>query len=366
MLSPAPPLNALDPEGLRHFEELRREAVDAVSARFASEHDAVYAQFGARGREACRDDLTFHLEFLRPVLEFGILQPLVDYLRWLDGVLTSRDIPAMHLAQSLNWLGDFYAARMPGGNGVIVAAALEGAKAAFLLEQPAALAGPVAPEPWVDSEIFERALLAGDRREAESIFDRSIAQGFSLVDAELHLIQPALYRIGQQWQDNKVTVAQEHLATAISQALMSRGLYRAVLAPANGGKVLLGCVEGNQHAVGLQMVADAFQLAGWQVQFLGANVPTAALGEQVGRFKPDLLGLSVSFAHQLRVVRQIMARITQEHGAARPAVILGGLAINHFSPLASQLGADAWGSNARAAVDCAARLGQPRARVPEA
>ena len=205
--------NALSAIGLERFNALRDEAVAAVSERFYSTHGSVYVQFGDPGREACREALGYHLEFMRPVLEFGLTQPTVDYLRWLDCVL-----------------------------------------------------------------------------------------------AEQHMIQPAQYGIGKKWQNNQVTVAQEHLATAIAQSVMTLGLARSELPASNGKQVLLACVEGNNHAVGLQMVADAFQFAGWEVQFLGANVPTDALIRHLDQLKPDLLGLSVAFAQQLYVVREIMAR----------------------------------------------------------
>ena len=88
-------LAVLDAAGLRRFEVLRRDAIEAVSARFYATHGADYED--SRGRDACREDLAFHLEFLRPVLEFGLLKPMVDYLRRLATVLASRDIPATHL-----------------------------------------------------------------------------------------------------------------------------------------------------------------------------------------------------------------------------------------------------------------------------
>jgi len=166
----------------------------------------------------------------------------------------------------------------------------------------------------------------------------------------VHMIQPALVGIGQKWQDNLVSVAQEHLASAIAQFVMTDGLLKSAIPAANGKRVLLACVAGNAHSIGLQMVADAFQLGGWGVQYLGANVPTDALIKHVGESKPDLLGLSVSFPQQLRVVREIMALLTQRHGAERPAVIVGGQAINRFSGLAGELGADAWSPDALSAV----------------
>lgn len=341
----------LSSEGLQHFQALRAEAISAVTERFYSTHGSIYAQFGQRGREACREDLAFHLEFLRPVLEFGLVQPMVEYLRWLASVLITRDVPSEHLVLSLEWLAEFFATGMPAAEAQCVVECLNKVKTRYLEAdpmQPAIYAKM--PAPWPECAIFESALLAGDRRSAETLVERFLAQACSLVDIELHIIQPALYEIGRKWQNNEVSVVQEHLATAIAQAVMTTGLLKSTVPPANGSKIVLACVEGNNHAVGLQMVSDAFQLAGWEVQYLGANVPTSALLKHIADYPPDLLGLSVSFAQQLRVVKDIMSRLIAAHGAARPPVIIGGLAINQFDRLADQLGADAFSPDARAAV----------------
>lgn len=342
---------ALDVAGLRRFQELRQEAINAVTARFCTELGAELAQFGPRGREACREDLDFHLEFMRPVLEFGLVQPMVDYLRWLSRVLATRGVPAGHLALSLEWLSDFFASAMETVDAQIVVTALNHTKLRFL-EADDALPAIYAtmPRAWPECDAFESALLAGDRHGARSLFGNCLDQGHSLVDAEMHMIQPALYAIGKKWQNNQVTVAQEHLATAIAQAVMSQALATCEAPPSNGRTVVLACVDGNNHTVGLQMVADAFQLSGWEVQYLGANVPTRALLDHLNQVKPDLLGLSVSFAQQLRVVKDVMARLAQANGNARVPVIVGGLAINQFDRLAGQLGADSWSPDARAAV----------------
>lgn len=350
--------STLGPDALQRFLALRSAAIDAVTERFYATHGGVYAAFGERGRQACRDDLAFHLDFLRPVLEFGLIQPMVDYLRWLAVVLESRDIPAEHLPLSLDWLAEFFSARMHDGGGAIVAGSLARTKAQYLLpdDAPTAIYAHM-PQPWEECAAFEDALLAGDRHGAGALLDRCLDLGHSLVEAELHMIQPALYSVGRQWQNNQVTVAQEHLATAISQTVMNLGLLRAPVPAANGKRVLLACVEGNHHSVGLQMVSDAFQLAGWDVQYLGGNVPTRALLQHVERVQPDLLALSVSFAHDLHVVRTITARLHEIHGNKRPAVIIGGLAINRFDRLADRLGADGWSPNAGAAIARASQIG---------
>lgn len=358
MISDTP---ALDTAGLTRFQELRADAINAVTERFYASHGDTYSQFGTRGREVCREDLAFHLEFLRPVLEFGLVQPMVDYLRWLTSVLVTRDIPAEHLSLSLKWLAEFFAVSMQGQDAETVVEALHNVREKFLetdSAQPAIY--EMLPRRWQESGEFQTALLAGDRRGAGLLLDRCLEQGHGLVDVELHVIQPAMYEIGRLWQNNQVTVAQEHLATAISQSVMTQGLMQSTVPASNGKRVLLACVEGNNHAMGLQMVADAFLLSGWDVQFLGASVPTNALLQHLGQFKPDLLGLSISFAQQLPVAKDIIQRLARLPDADRPAVILGGLAINQFDRLAGTLGADASSPDARAAVASASGLaGRP-------
>jgi len=351
-----PGLRQLRAVGLLRFQDLQADAIAAVTDRFYETHGSVYERFGQRGKQACREDLAFHLEFLRPVLEFGLLRPMVDYLHWLSSVLAARSIPAEHLAQSLRWLAEFFMDRMDVEDGAVVGAALNAARVGFLeAKHEPADPSPV-PESWPEAGTFETAILAGNQREALSVLNACLDRGEGLVDVERHVIQPSLYQIGEKWQLNQVSVAQEHMATAIVQSVMTIGLLRSSPPATIDKRVLLACVEGNIHAIGLRMVADAFQLAGWDVRYLGANMPTRSLTQHVRDWTPDLVGLSVSFPQQLRTVREVIALLDEQLGRARPAVIVGGLAINRFDRLASLVGADAWRKDAAAAVSYAGRL----------
>jgi methylmalonyl-CoA mutase cobalamin-binding domain/chain len=352
----------LGQEGLNNFQRLRADAVREVTDRFYAAHGAFYERFGQKGRDACREDLDFHLEFLRPALEFGLLQPMVDYLRWLDSVLTARKIPTGHLAQSLDWLAEYFAMHMEPSAGAAVASTLQAVRAQFVAAGSAPQPPMTAPAAWPEAAGFEAALLAGKQRDALDVVNRCLDEGRKLIDIELHVIEPSLYRIGERWQCNEVTVAQEHMATAIVESVMTVALLRSPPPVPINKRILLACVEGNNHAVGLRMVADAFLLAGWDVQYLGANVPTSALVQQATEWKPDLVGLSVSFAQQLRVVKAVIAELGDRLGAARPAVIVGGLAINRFKQLVDVIGADASSVDAQGAVDSASHIIDEQAR----
>jgi len=341
----------LGEDALARFLRLREEAVTSLSERFYATFPEIYARYGERGRDACREDLGYVLDFLRPVLELGLFGPFADSLRWLARVLAARGLPAEHVPLALAWLAELFDERLPPEEARVVRAALEAGRGA-LEASDAAPAIPALPGRWVQTPDFERALVGGDRRRSGEIFREAMdTTGKGFVDAEVHLAQPALYDIGREWQENRVSVAQEHLATAITQTLLAREFARVEPAPPNGRKVVLACVPGNHHSLGLRMVSDAFELAGWDVRFLGADTPVPSLVALVRGERPDLVGLSVALPHQLAAAREAIAGLNAL--AERPAVMIGGYAINQFDGLADALGADVTAADAKESVQAA-------------
>jgi methanogenic corrinoid protein MtbC1 len=187
----------------------------------------------------------------------------------------------------------------------------------------------IASAPDVDAASLTRryvaAQLAGDRREALRLVDEGLASGLSAADVQLRVVQPAQYEIGQRWQDNEITVAQEHLATAISQLVLAH-LYRHLPRDAkNGKRVIVACVEGELHDMGARVAADHLEMSGYDVQYLGANVPTDDLVTMVRANPPDLLALSASMPSHLPAVRDAVTRVCQATGNGVP-IALGGRA----------------------------------------
>jgi methanogenic corrinoid protein MtbC1 len=347
-------MTTLGSGGLQRFRALQGAAVSTVTERlFPSER---LQPEDVAPRDEHHQFLAMHLEFLQPVLEFGLLAPMVEYLRWFDSMCNARDIPAEQLARSLDLLADYFNARMEPADSAVVCGALAAARSACQAYGQAPLVPDLPAEPEPEAIMFETALLAGDQRTALAIIYRCIESGRNLVDIELNVIRTAMYRIGEKWQANEISVAQEHMATAIVESVMTMALLRQSPPPPNGKRVMLACVAGNHHTIGLRMVADSFQLSGWDVQYLGANVPTASLLDQIAAWSPHLLGLGLSFGHHLQTVKEVIAQSSARFGAYRPAVIIGGLAVNHFGRLAEIVGADGSSADARVAIDTASRL----------
>jgi len=171
---------------------------------------------------------------------------------------------------------------------------------------------------------YLRALLDGDRDAASTIVNELIPKRARVADIYLKVLAPAMFHIGELWCDGKVNVAQEHLATQITLEQMDKlRLIQSVPRPLSY-RVMVCCVEGEQHFIAAKMSADLFQMEGWQVDFLGPNVPTAALIEIVSARRPNLLALSTTLQSNLRRTRALIKRIRKLPAA--PYIIVGGQA----------------------------------------
>ena len=201
---------------------------------------------------------------------------------------------------------------------------------------------------------FLTAQLAGDRQAALRVLvDHGLLRGISIAELHLKVIQPAQYEIGRLWQENRISVAREHLATAIAQLGLAH-LYRHLPRDEdNGRKVLVACVEGELHEVGARMASDFLEMAGFDVRFLGANVPTSHLVQMVKQQTPDLLALSVSMTYHLPALRTALDQVRT--AAPRLPIAVGGLAFSWVPGLERELGVSFHGKDARELVASACR-----------
>ena len=195
------------------------------------------------------------------------------------------------------------------------------------------------------------ALAAGDRRRAFTVVEAALGGGLTLRELYLSVFQPALREIGRRWETGAVTVAQEHLATAITQTAMSRlatELFRQ--APAGGPTLLAACAETERHDVGLRMLCDLLELEGWTTHFLGATVPAADVVRMARELKPDVVAVSASLPPSLMAVRPLTTEL-RALGPPPPLVLVGGRPFLGRPSLAAKMGADLTAENAGEAVD---------------
>ncbi|WP_394428298.1 cobalamin B12-binding domain-containing protein [Streptomyces sp. SGAir0957] len=114
----------------------------------------------------------------------------------------------------------------------------------------------------------------------------------------LELIAPVQERVGVEWAANRITVAQEHAATAINERCISAIADAAAPAP-HRGRLTVACVDGEWHALPARLVAEILRLRGWSVDYLGAQVPTEHLIAHLHQRTPEAVLLSSSIPSHL-------------------------------------------------------------------
>jgi len=197
--------------------------------------------------------------------------------------------------------------------------------------------------------------LRGDRREALAFVDELVRQGHSVADIQQHVIADAQREIGRLWEENRVGVAQEHMATAISQVALAQLYRHAQPLPTRDRKVVVACVEGELHDFPARLVADALDLAGYETRFLGADVPTDSLINVLEKETPSLLALSITMPfHSTALRRQVTS--VREHTGGRLPIAVGGHACALLEPITSELRPDIVATTAAGMVEAANRM----------
>lgn len=185
-------------------------------------------------------------------------------------------------------------------------------------------------------ESYVEHQLAGDRRGVVDLVKGALDAGTSVV--ALHeVLSGAQQEIGRLWQENQISVADEHMATAMTQLALAHLYPRMPRRDLNGKKVLVACVQGETHEMGARMGADLLEMYGFDVRFLGADVPTDSLVSAAAAFAPDLIVLSVVLDAHLPALDDAVETLRAGTDLA-PALAVAGPAIEGQPDRALSLG----------------------------
>lgn len=201
---------------------------------------------------------------------------------------------------------------------------------------------------------YRDAILAGNSDAAHQIIDQGLASGIIPSKLYLDVLMPVQVAIGAMWHKGDVSIPQEHIATQIT--LRQMGRLKALLKTRLklGLKAVVSSVEGDQHFIGAQAVADFLAVDGWEVDFLGADVPTDHLVPFAKARGAHLVCVSCSLTSLVPVATKLVQELRKINPA--PKVLVGGAAFVLHPDLASHVGADAYTPDPQQAVTLARQV----------
>jgi methanogenic corrinoid protein MtbC1 len=337
--------------------EGRRNAIaTATVSRHFSEHPELIERYGESGIAENVLEVEHHLAFLSEAVASSAPALFTTYVQWARAMRQARKVAVTDLAENLKILREIVSDQLPVETAGVAAEYLEQALSSFdsNLAEPSHLTGD---DPMARlARSYLNALLHSTRRHAANIINDAANGGTDVREIYLRVFQPVLYEIGRLWQNNEISVAQEHYASATTQFVMSQ-LYPYIFNADRLGKVLVAaCVSGDLHEIGLRMVADYFEMSGWDTHYLGANVPVSDLPDLTIKQHADVLALSVTMIFDLSAIRDTIKAVRNREECKEMAILVGGNPFNIAPGLWRGVGADGYAPDAATALKVAEGL----------
>lgn len=300
---------------------------------------------------------TNHFMYLVEALKESDPGLFADYVRWLDQLMSGLNFPSEALPSMLEYTRKLLLKNYPPEMRSVIDTYMNFAISGLRTDQSDSNSCIIKENPFYElANDYLEALLVGDRLSAGKMVLDAVRSGVSVKNIYLDVFQPCLYEVGRLWHLNRVSVAQEHYCSAATQLIMSQ-LYSYIFSNEKVGRTFLGtCVGGEMHEMGVRMVADFFEMAGWDTYYLGANTPSDSILESIKTYNPDVIGLSVAMFYHRSIARDIISCIRREYQDHKLKIMVGGHAMNGAPDLWKKLGADAFARDAQHAIDVANNL----------
>ncbi|MFP4142337.1 MAG: B12-binding domain-containing protein [Thermoplasmata archaeon] len=169
-------------------------------------------------------------------------------------------------------------------------------------------------------------LLEGDKGGCTEIVESLLDEDIEIEDLYTHLIQRSMYEVGELWESGDISVATEHIATSITERILTQ-VYPEVLSSTRKGKsVIIACIANEYHQIGGRMVADIFEMAGWDSYFVGADTPIQDLLDLIEEKEPNVVGFSLAMYFNLPELLEFIEKVREEYPNMK--ILVGGQAFS--------------------------------------
>lgn len=315
-----------------------------------SSDPAIHDLIGNNLLQVMYDNHNHHAAFMATVFSIGNYELLARTIPWVYRAYAahnfSYDYFPVELKAWRNALEKYTAPDMTAEIKAIYAWMIKRHENMIYLSQTdAALQLPVS-EDWLERKnSFLAAVLEGDHRKCLDISKASIPTGKDIEAFYLHVIQPVMYEIGMLWERGTISVAQEHLASAIVGRVMASTSMLEFAPEKIKAKAVITSAPNEFHEIGGWMISDILEQEGWDVRYLGANTPAKDLLALLRSFQPSVLALSVTMPFNILAAKGIINTIKGDAAFNRIRIIVGGRIFNENIDLWRSTGADFFAAN---------------------
>ncbi len=180
-------------------------------------------------------------------------------------------------------------------------------------------------------EAWIAACMEFNEGRAESVLTQAFAL-YPPIMVCIQVLQRGIAQIGSMWYRNEATVQQEHFASALAMRRLN-SLVAAAPQPTRPGRIIMACPAHEDHVFAPLLLTLMLRYSGWEVIYLGANVPLNRLEMMIQAVKPDLL---VMTAQQMYTAANLM-QVAEFVALQNTPLAYGGRIFNYVPSLRERI-----------------------------
>jgi MerR family transcriptional regulator, light-induced transcriptional regulator len=356
----------LDRQFAESIDGVARALSEWTVTAFYEQKPELTARYGASGRALWRGEIANRLQHLAEAIAADRPALFVISVEWARAAFIAREMDDSDLAESLVILEETLRAELPTQIAArasrFMQAGIDAARRPIGRNDEGVLT-PVMDAPGADTvraRAYLTHLLERQQARAVDVLLDAVRSGRTVAEVYETVITPALGEVGRMWHLGEATVADEHYVTAATQSALAVLRSKLPQAERHGKRALAASVGGDLHDIGIRMVADLLESEGWQVDCLGANMPTVDLVEhavdEMGRQQFHLIALSASTGLAVRAIAGAIEALRAASPESRTPVMVGGGVFALVPDLWKVVGADRCATNASDSVRVARAL----------
>jgi MerR family transcriptional regulator, light-induced transcriptional regulator len=305
-------------------------------------------------------DTIYELKFLASSLEVASPLLFLDYICFVHLVLESMGVPAANLRLKLEIIQEVLVEHLPAEAADQVIRTVQPAVACLESSPPAAPSYMPVQKPFDEyADRYLHLILAGRRREAVEYIIHSVEQGLLVQDVYLQIFAPCLKEVGVLWQTQQITTASEHYFTATTQLITSLFYPKIFNHNQKNRRLVAACLGDELHEFGMRMIADFFEMDGWDSYYVGANTPASALIQTLNEQNADVLALSVTILTHIPALKDAIRAVRASEACHSIKILVGGYPFLVDPDLWKKVGADGTASDAAQALALANQWFEP-------
>ncbi len=185
-----------------------------------------------------------------------------------------------------------------------------------------------------------RAIQALDREGLEHLVAQLLAL-HGLEGLGRQIVLPLAVEVGDLWALGRLPVASEHLVSEVIVHTLKSGLRVARQA---GPRVVGAGLPGERHEWGFLCALAEIQGRGWNVEYLGPDLPLDDVAETAWRLRPDRIALTGCLVDTVARALPGLARLASRLPPGQ-VVVLGGCGTEPHRPALERMGLR-WGMEA--------------------